>query len=115
MLTHNKDDVQLPRMETPQNQAVSQKKITPLLMVPNSTPVARATKDTSSLRVQSNSVPHIIPSDDDIYTNLPPPKLHPISVPTPKGGSFYIHQRRMKSAQCIVIPSETEESITQFF
>eukprot|EP00957_Ditylum_brightwellii_P110214 8406803-Ditylum_brightwellii.AAC.1 len=89
-LTHNKDDVQLPRVEKPPNQAVSQTENAPLLMVPTGTPVAKATNDTSSPRVQKNSGPHIIPLDDDSYGNLPPPKPHPISVPTPKGCSFYI-------------------------
>eukprot|EP00957_Ditylum_brightwellii_P134407 10247025-Ditylum_brightwellii.AAC.1 len=28
--------------------------------------------------------------DDDSETKLPIPSPHPISVPTPKGGSFYI-------------------------
>eukprot|EP00957_Ditylum_brightwellii_P067274 5105215-Ditylum_brightwellii.AAC.1 len=55
------------------------KENTPLLRVPTGTPVAKATNDTSSLRVQRNSGPHIIPLDDGSYSNLPPPKPHPIS------------------------------------
>eukprot|EP00957_Ditylum_brightwellii_P113325 8641477-Ditylum_brightwellii.AAC.1 len=82
--------MQLPRVEKPPNQAVSQTENTPLPRVPTSTPVAKATKDTSSLRVQRNSGPHIIPLDDESYSNLPPMKLHPISVLNPKGGLFYI-------------------------
>eukprot|EP00957_Ditylum_brightwellii_P104247 7940679-Ditylum_brightwellii.AAC.2 len=81
-------------MEKLPNQTVSQCKnispITPLLRVQNSTPVQRVNKDTLGLRVQRNNGPHIIPDDDDIYTSLPPLKLHPISIPAPKGGPFYI-------------------------
>eukprot|EP00957_Ditylum_brightwellii_P021215 1599088-Ditylum_brightwellii.AAC.1 len=64
-LTHNKDDVQLLRVEKPPNQAVSQTENIPLPRVPTSTPVVKATSNTSSPRVQRNSGPHIIPLDDD--------------------------------------------------
>eukprot|EP00957_Ditylum_brightwellii_P065073 4935820-Ditylum_brightwellii.AAC.1 len=87
---HNQVDVQHPRVEKLPNQTVSRSKKTPLPRGQNNTSVVGIAKDTPALRVQSNSGPHIIPNDDEVYTSLPPPKLHPISFPTPKGGPFYI-------------------------
>eukprot|EP00957_Ditylum_brightwellii_P030962 2345914-Ditylum_brightwellii.AAC.1 len=89
-LTHNKDYVQLPRVVRSPNQAGSQTENTPLSRVLTGPQVAKTTNNTSSQRVQKNNGPHIIPLEDDRYGNVPPPKLPPISVPTPKGGSFYI-------------------------
>eukprot|EP00957_Ditylum_brightwellii_P132867 10131985-Ditylum_brightwellii.AAC.1 len=45
---------------------------------------------TPSPRVSRHNKPHAIPVDGYSVTKLPLPRLHPISILTPKGGPFYI-------------------------
>eukprot|EP00957_Ditylum_brightwellii_P192425 14649720-Ditylum_brightwellii.AAC.1 len=84
-LTHGNDREQPPRVETMLKQAVACSKTQPHI-----TPLLRVQKSTLLLRVHRNNGPHTIPTDDDMHGNLPLPDPHPISIPTPKGGPFYI-------------------------
>eukprot|EP00957_Ditylum_brightwellii_P200143 15258046-Ditylum_brightwellii.AAC.1 len=90
MTTQTKDNVPPPRLMGKPVQSARIKKITPLPRVQTSPPISKPTMSTPSARVKRHNRPHVFPCDDDSICNLPPPRLHPISVPTPKGGSFYI-------------------------
>eukprot|EP00957_Ditylum_brightwellii_P151594 11544632-Ditylum_brightwellii.AAC.1 len=61
----------------------------PIQRVQTSPTISKPTIPTPSPRVQRNKGPNLIPFEDDNVGHHPPPKPHPISVPTPKGGSFY--------------------------
>eukprot|EP00957_Ditylum_brightwellii_P065146 4941351-Ditylum_brightwellii.AAC.1 len=84
-LSNGDSHEQSPRVKTLTKQAVGHNK-----NQPHNMPLARVQKSTPLPRLQKNNMPHLIPNDDNYYGNLPPPKLHPITIPTPKGGQFYI-------------------------
>eukprot|EP00957_Ditylum_brightwellii_P059348 4505567-Ditylum_brightwellii.AAC.1 len=88
--TQTGDNVQPPRVMSKPVQSATIKEITPLLRVQTNQPISKPTMPTPSLRVIRHNSPHAIPLDDDSVCNLLPPRPHPILVPTPKCGLFYI-------------------------
>eukprot|EP00957_Ditylum_brightwellii_P137884 10513008-Ditylum_brightwellii.AAC.1 len=82
-VTQTSDNVPPLRVMSKQVQSATRKEITPLPRVQTSPPISKPTMPTLSLRVNRHNKPHVIPFDDDSVCNLPPPRPHPILVPTP--------------------------------
>ena len=84
--THPNKSVPPPRVINNPPQSAQLEKGTPLPRVQPNQLIATS----PSPRVRHHNKPHVIPMDEDSEAKLPLPRPHPISVPTPKGGSFYI-------------------------
>eukprot|EP00957_Ditylum_brightwellii_P087846 6690081-Ditylum_brightwellii.AAC.2 len=82
---------------------------------PHIAPLPRVQKSTPLLRVHRDNRPHLIPTDDDMHGNLPPPNPHPISIPTPKVDPFYIPLEEDDKAHYISTPQGTKQNTEQFF